>query len=166
MQNEKMNSPITNRNSDLCKSSGRTPLGERNESARQHSDGTMRALSQSIRRFGTPRCVVFLGSLLVLLALSVTGCVTSQRSLCDLPGRYSIEISESQVPSDILGAFHTAFPDRELRRVRLFIAGDRLLFYILNFREDGKLRRVHIRLTGEVGPVFDDPYQPTSTREP
>src|SRR5882672_738951 len=66
------------------------------------------------------------------------------------PTRYSFEISESQVPKRIYNVFHEAFSDAKVLRTELYIAGDRLVFFVFRFEAKGKLQEALITPGGKL----------------
>ena len=95
-----------------------------------------------------------IGSVSILgLALVLGGCRATP--ICVLPSSHSFTISESEVPVRILGVFHEAFGNSALLRAELYIAGERLVFYVFRFRQDGKVQESLITPAGKLEMTYD-----------
>jgi hypothetical protein len=88
------------------------------------------------------------GVLLTLLA-----CRTTPINIA--PVNCYFEISQSQVPERIRRAFEREIPDAKVLSTKLFIAGDRLIFYVFRFEKDGRLQQAQVSQGEELGAVYD-----------
>jgi len=88
---------------------------------------------------------------IILASVMITGCKRSSPP----PGSvdYALinyTISEQQIPRQIMEIYLKETHDSPVVRAQLCLAGDRLMFYALRFRSDGRLREMTITPKGEV----------------
>jgi hypothetical protein len=101
-----------------------------------------------------PRSNNFEGLILPIgLSLLVGGCTT--QPVCMLPPRYTFRVDESQVPTGIKSGFRNAYGEAKIEGTELYIAGDRLLFYVFRFEADGRHQEALILPSGKLEASFD-----------
>lgn len=112
-------------------------------------------MKNCLRSFVGRRVSVIWLSCSIGLLLPLQACRAPQVHI--LPPRYTFDVAESQIPAGIRKTFHEQVQGADIQHTSIYVAGDKLVFYIFNFQRGGKLQEAHITPFGELTTIFDVP---------
>ena len=92
-----------------------------------------------------------LASLLFTAVLLVTGCVR----ICVLRPQREEAVAVAEIPSSVMETYQKACPHGELVGTWKHFAGDRLIFYVFRFRQDGRLQEALVTPPRKLEMIYD-----------
>lgn len=90
-------------------------------------------------------------SLLFATVLLVTGCAR----ICVLQPQHEESVMVAEIPSSVMETFLKACPHGDIVGTWKHFAGDRLIFYVFRFRQDGRLQEALVTPPRKLEMIYD-----------
>jgi hypothetical protein len=94
---------------------------------------------------------VRLAPILFAAVLLVTGCAP----ICVLRPQHEEAVAAADIPFSVMETYQQACPSGELVGTWKHFAGDRLIFYVFRFRQDGRLQEALVTPPRKLEMIYD-----------